>query len=199
MPAISKMRTPMRLLAIPKPHARARKLVLAEEGAQRVGQESGSRSSPPTIMPAARSSRATWTSSGWPLLTMRAAASCEAPIFRPTTRLARFCAPPWRRRPRWVRSERFLRAGFAGRLGLWLVLPLDLRQLRLLGLAPERERISFFISELFSGLSSATGSSTGSGSGSSTGSRECVSSSSGSSAGSFLRPKLISLFQSIHA
>ena len=34
-------------------------------------------------------SRATWTSSGWPLLTIRAAASCEPPILRPTRRFVR--------------------------------------------------------------------------------------------------------------
>jgi hypothetical protein len=44
-----------------------------------------SRTSPPTTTPCSSDARATCESCGEPALTMRAAASCEAPIFRPTS------------------------------------------------------------------------------------------------------------------
>ena len=139
---------------------------------------------------------------------MRAAASWEAPIFRPTTRLARFAAPPWRRMLRLVRTF----AGFS-------VVPSAVSSTAgfgAFGLRRNESEISFFSNEPFSGSSSIVSSSgsssaTGSGSaagtgstevgsstGASSGSGEWVSSSSASSssAASCLRPNEISLFQS---
>ena len=81
------MRTPMRLLAMPRRTFFRGSLLRAKNCLSATASASGSRTSPPTTTPWSSGWRATWTSSAAPLLEMRAAASCEAPILRPTSRL----------------------------------------------------------------------------------------------------------------
>src|SRR5256714_1773181 len=82
------MRTPIRLLAMPRRTPLRGSLCRAKKIFSAVPSASGSRSSPPTTTPVASGSRAICWSSAAPLFEMRAAASWDAPILRPTTRLA---------------------------------------------------------------------------------------------------------------
>ena len=84
MPAISNSHADT-VVRDPEPDALTRQLVLAEEAPEHLSELFRLRSSPPTTRSPSSSSRATWTSSGAPLLTTRAAAIWEAPIFRPTS------------------------------------------------------------------------------------------------------------------
>ena len=88
MPPISKVRTPMRLLAMPRRTPFFGSLCLAKKSLSASASASGSRNSPPTTIPGMSGSRATCSSSALPLFATRAAASCDAPIFRPTRRFA---------------------------------------------------------------------------------------------------------------
>src|SRR3954453_11510292 len=81
MPEISKVRTPIRLLAMPSRTFFFGSLFAAKNAFNASERESGSRSSPATTMPGARSARTTWVSSATPLFEMRAAASWEPPLF----------------------------------------------------------------------------------------------------------------------
>ena len=85
MPSSSKTRTPIRLLASPSRTPRFGSLFCAKKSLSASASFSGSRSSPPTTIPGSSGPRASWTSCAEPLLSTRAAASCEAPIFRPTS------------------------------------------------------------------------------------------------------------------
>src|SRR6266540_6659869 len=86
MPTMSNVRTPMRLFAIPRRTPRFGSLCLAKKSLSASASASASRSSPPTTMPGSSGCRATCSSSAEPLLATRAAASWDAPIFRPTSR-----------------------------------------------------------------------------------------------------------------
>ena len=116
MPAISSVRTPMRLLAIPRRTPVFGSLCFLKKSFSAFASSSGWRGSPPTTMPISSGSRAIWMRSAVPLLTTRAAASCELPILRPTTRFLRPQARLRRARPLGDRpgvARRSLRFGLA--------------------------------------------------------------------------------------
>ena len=90
MPAMSNVRTPMRLLAMPRRTPWCGSLCCLKKALSASASASGSRSSPPTTIPGSRSCLSDLDELGdAPLLTTRAAASCDAPILRPTSFLSR--------------------------------------------------------------------------------------------------------------
>src|SRR5438445_11227886 len=94
---MSKVRTPMRLLAMPSRTPLRGNLCFAKKTFSASPSASGSRNSPPTTMPGASASRATCCNSTTPLFETRAAAICDAPILRPTSFFAAW--PPLRPPP----------------------------------------------------------------------------------------------------
>ena len=82
----------MRLLAIPSRTPRFGSLCFLKKMRSAVASASGSRSSPATTIPGSSSSRTTCSTCAWPLLTTFAAASCDAPTLRPTSRFGSFRA-----------------------------------------------------------------------------------------------------------
>src|SRR5215213_5323681 len=84
-PAISKARTPMRFVATPSRTWRRGSECLVKNSSSAAPSPMTSRTSPPVTIPEASGSRATWRSFAAPLLTTRAAASCDPPILSPTT------------------------------------------------------------------------------------------------------------------
>ena len=101
----------MRLLEIPRRTPFFGSLCFAKKSLSAIASASGSRSSPPTITPGLSGSRATWTSSADPLFETRAAASCDAPILRPTSLFAPLLFSPF---TLGAFFSRFSRGGFAG-------------------------------------------------------------------------------------
>src|SRR5437762_1137960 len=83
------MRTPTRFETTPTRILRRGRLCRLKKASSAAASASGSRTSPPTTRPGARSSRAAFVRRGLPLFTTTAAASWEEPILSPTTCLWR--------------------------------------------------------------------------------------------------------------
>src|SRR5829696_1191105 len=85
MPPITNIRTPMRLLEMPRRTFWRESLFFLKKVRSAAASVSGSRSSPPTTTPRSRSSRATCITCAPLLFTTWAAAIWDAPTFRPTS------------------------------------------------------------------------------------------------------------------
>ena len=93
-PSMSMMRTPIRLLAMPRRTPRWGSLCSRKNALSSLASDSVSRTSPPTTIPRSSGRCASLTSSACPLFTTSAAASFAAPMVRPTSFLC-FAAFPW--------------------------------------------------------------------------------------------------------
>ena len=117
----SKTRMPTRFEPTPSRIFRRGRSCWLKKASSAAASLSGSRTSPPTTIPSASRSRAALVSRGLPLLTTRAAASCDEPTFSPTICLCRVASGF--RTPDDVEVARFQKLSEMSRFSIVFLLP----------------------------------------------------------------------------